>query len=134
MQVVDPDEAFDPDKEEPEEVALDSSVLEHAVRQSMSIWRSHDTTGERWKYSTEDDDDEDDDVDDEDDESECEAEDRHGSAAATTANGDDDDEWSYDDVTASGNSTQVVGFRKNNLSEFFRKNSAKIPEIFQKNS
>ena len=103
--MVDPDEAFDPDKEEPEEVALDSSVLEHAVRQSMSIWRSHDTTGERRKYSTEDDDDEDDDVDDEDDESECQAEDRHGSAAATTANGDDDDEWSYDDVTASGNST-----------------------------
>jgi len=90
MKVAEPDEAYDPDNEDPEEVTFNCFALENAVRRNMSIWRSHGMTGERRKYSTSEDEDEEEEELEEDDDSVA---DGVHSSAAETANDADDDDW-----------------------------------------
>jgi len=86
--VAEADEDYDPDNEEPEEVTFNCFALENAVRQNMSIWRSHGMTGERRKYSSSDDED---DVDDDDDDTDNSQVDIRVAPAQTEH--DDDDDW-----------------------------------------
>ena len=89
---MEPDEAYDPDNEEPQEVTFNCFALENAVRRNMSLWRSHGMTGDRRKYSTGDEDEEEYDDDDEDNlavNSPSESADDD----ADDDDDDDDDEW-----------------------------------------
>ena len=127
VQVMEPDETFDPDVEEPEEeLTFNNMALKNAVRRNMSIWRSHGTVGERQKYPTTDDEEEiieedDDDDDDDDDESESVVH----ALAADTANTDGDDEWCCEDSTAAGIILHLSAAHVINLVQYQISRSAK---------
>jgi len=128
VQVMEPDETFDPDVEEPEEeLTFNNMALKNAVRRNMSIWRSHGTVGERQKYPTTDDEeeiieeDDDDDDDDDDDESESVVH----ALAADTANTDGDDEWCCEDSTAAGIILHLSAAHVINLVQYQISRSAK---------